>query len=89
MDSKSWKILWDPEAIKDLSRIEKKDAQRITSKIEEFLVKDPITLGRKLTGSLKEFYRYRIGSYRVMYSISKSKVTILILKIGKRDEIYN
>jgi len=89
LESKQWTILWDEEAREDLKRIEKKDAERITNKIEKFLVKDPIALGRKLTGNYKDYYRYRVGSYRVIYSISKSKVTILILQIGKRDEIYN
>lgn len=88
MASKKWKVLWEKRALEDLLSIAKKDAQLIVEKVENYLSKDPLKLGKPLKGQLKNLYRYRVGNYRVVYAIEKEEVTILVVRIGKRDEIY-
>ncbi|MDK2897766.1 MAG: mRNA interferase RelE/StbE [Candidatus Atribacteria bacterium] len=88
MVSKKWKVLWDKRALEDLLLITKKDAQLIVKKVENYLSKDPLKLGKPLKGQLKNLYRYRVGNYRVVYAIEKEEITILVVRIGKRDEIY-
>jgi mRNA interferase RelE/StbE len=48
-----------------------------------------LELGEKMQFVYKGFYRYRIGSYRVIYSVNQEEVLVLVLSVGKRDEIYN
>jgi mRNA interferase RelE/StbE len=43
---------------------------------------------KKLTGS-SDLYRLRIGDYRAIYSIDDEVVTIIVLDVGHRKEIYN
>ena len=52
------------------------------------LATDPRPRGcRKLTG-YDDIFRIRVGRYRIIYSVEDSKLIILILKIGHRQDIY-
>ncbi len=51
------------------------------------LAEEPRPRGsRKLTG-YDDVYRIRVGRFRVLYSISESRLIILILKIGHRKDV--
>lgn len=41
----------------------------------------------KLKGS-NNFYRLRAGDYRIIYTIEKDRLLILILKIGDRKDVF-
>lgn len=49
---------------------------------------DPRSRGKALTGSLSGLWRYRVRNYRIICDITKNKLLINVVKIGKRDEIY-
>lgn len=52
------------------------------------LADDPVPRGsRRLTG-YDDVFRIRIGPYRVLYSVAASTLTILVLKIGHRRDVY-
>jgi mRNA interferase RelE/StbE len=73
---------------KELKKIPKADQKRILNKVET-LAENPFPSGYKpLQGQLSGYYRIRSGDYRIVYSVNKEKVTILILKIGQRGSIY-
>jgi len=70
----------------DLSNIPKKDVGRILKRIQS-LVDNPRPPGcEKLTG--QERYRLRQGRYRIVYSIQDNELTIWIVTIGHRKNIY-
>jgi mRNA interferase RelE/StbE len=51
------------------------------------LGKDPFPTGvRKLAGS--DYYRLRVGDYRVIYEVQKDKLIILVIRIGHRKDVY-
>lgn len=85
----NWKVIWDKKAVEDLSKIDKEDAKLILNKVENYLAIDPVRLGKPLKGRLKVFYRYRVGNYRVIYSVEKKEITIIVIRIGKRDKVYD
>lgn len=70
--------------------MDKHQALLIMGWIEKKLVDstDPRKHGKGLTGSLSGAWRYRIGNYRLIANIDDNTVTILILEIGHRKEIY-
>lgn len=43
---------------------------------------------KKLKGELKDKYRYRVGSFRIIYSINKEEKVIWMENIGSRGDIY-
>ncbi len=83
-----YKVVWHEEAVKELKQINKKDASEIVDKVSNYLAKEPLRLGKLLKGNLKIFRRYRFGKYRVIYSLNREKHTLIVLRVGKRDEIY-
>ena len=55
----------------------------------ESLATDPRPPGcRKLAG-ISDRYRLRVGDYRIIYCIDDGKVTVLVLAIGHRREVYD
>jgi len=44
---------------------------------------------KKLKGELQGYYRFRIGNYRLFYTIDKQKVIVFILEIVQRKDAYN
>jgi mRNA interferase RelE/StbE len=81
-----YKIFFKRSVSKDFSKIPKKDMRRIISKIES-LAKNPRPAGcEKLSG--QEKYRLRQGVYRILYSIQENELTILIVKVAHRREVY-
>ena len=87
----AWQIEFDPAAKKELSKLHPPIARRIIHFLKSRLAKhpDPRELGEALKGSrLGEFWKYRVGDYRIIASIHDKTVYILVLRIGDRKEIY-
>jgi len=71
---------------KDVKRIPKKDLRNILKRIKS-LFEDPRPFGcEKLTG--QDRYRLRQGKYRIVYSIQDKELTIWIVKVGHRKDVY-
>ena len=87
----AWKLEFDPNAEKELKKLDKQVAIRILKFLKERLLtaEDPRILGEALKGSkFGEFWKYRVGSYRVICEIIDNRMVILVLKIGDRKEVY-
>ena len=81
-----YKIYFKESVEKDFRTIPKKDLQKILSRIEA-LAKDPKPPGHeKLTG--QERYRLRQGQYRIIYSVRDKELTVWVVKIGHRKDVY-
>lgn len=87
----TYKLVYERKAIKSLSKIDKGQQKMILAWIEKNLVgtDNPKRYGKALKGSLKEYWRYRVGNYRILADIQDDKVKILIFNIGHRKEIYD
>ena len=83
----NYKIRVKRSAQKELEAIgTKKERRRIVSAIAA-LAADPRPVGcKKLSAS--EYYRIRIGDYRVVYEIADSVLTILVIKVAHRRDSY-
>ncbi len=76
-------------AQKEIRNIPKSDYKKIISKI--FSLEDnPRPYGyKKLKGNYTDYYRVRVGIYRIIYTIEDDILTIEVIKIGHRKDIYN
>ena len=86
-----WAIIVDDKALNVLQKLDKPVAARIINFIENRLsiADNPRILGAALQGSeLGDFWKYRVGDYRIIASIQDVQVTITIVKIGNRKEVY-
>ena len=53
------------------------------------MLEDPRSIGEALKGSrFGEFWKYRVGDYRVISHIKGDALLILVVKIGHRREVY-
>jgi len=74
-------------AEKDLSKLPTIYLSNIISKIKE-LSKDPHPKGCKKIMSNENFWRIRIGNYRVIYEVIETDKVIKIYKIKHRKDVY-
>jgi mRNA interferase RelE/StbE len=76
------------EAVRDLKRLDKPVGRRIVQQIN-WLAENLDNIQReRLTGDLSEFYKFRVGAYRVLYQVLEDEAILVIHQIGHRREIY-
>lgn len=87
----AWKIEFLPEAEKDLNKIDRPIVHRILRFLNDRirLLDDPRKVGEALKGpEFGKYWKYRIGNYRIICQIRKDEITVLVVKVGHRKEIY-
>lgn len=87
----AWTIEIDPAAAKELNKLDSVSVRRILKFLHERVSRldDPRSIGEALKGSkLGEFWKYRVGDYRVISRIEDGKMLILVIKIGNRRDVY-
>lgn len=87
----AWKVELDPAAERELSKLDPQVARRILAFLHGrvAVLDDPRSIGEALKGSkLGEFWKYRVGDYRIISRIEDGALCILVVKIGNRREVY-
>lgn len=87
----AWQIEFEDAALKELAKLDKPVAKRIVTFLRErvAVLDDPRSIGEALKGSrLGEFWKYRVGDYRIITNIEDGVMRILVLKVGNRREVY-
>ena len=82
-------VEYSQQALKFLKKSEKTLAQRLAKKIEE-LKTNPVSHDTKTIQGYKEkLFRIRLGDYRILYEVDHSNNKIGIVKIDKRESVYD
>jgi mRNA interferase RelE/StbE len=87
----AWKVELDPAAIKAIDKLDRQVAQRILTFLHGRVatLENPRSIGEALTGSkLGEYWKYRVGDYRIIAEIEDKVLRISVIKIGNRREVY-
>lgn len=87
----AWKIDFAESAAKQLRKLDPASGRRITTYLRERVASgsDPRSLGAALKGDeLGQFWKYRIGDYRVIAEILDQEIRIIVVRIGHRREVY-
>ncbi|MBI2474074.1 MAG: type II toxin-antitoxin system RelE/ParE family toxin [Candidatus Taylorbacteria bacterium] len=81
------KIVYHPDVVsRDIPRLDKTAAARIRRAIEDKLNYDPEIYGIPLRGTLRKYWKLRIGDWRVVFTIGPEEVFILV--IAHRKDVY-
>ena len=81
-------IEFKPAAVRDLKSLDRQTQKGVGKKIDT-LRSNPFPKGvKKLQGTDEEYYRIKIGPYRIIYQVQHEKVNILIIRIRHRKEVY-
>jgi mRNA interferase RelE/StbE len=83
----AYKIFFKKSVWKDFKSIPDKDLTKILIRIES-LGENPRQSGCKKL-SRQEKYRLRYGRYRIIYSIQDKELSIWIVKVGHRKNVYS
>ena len=86
-----WTINYSDRALKSLRKMDKQNARRIVDFMDLRIAAavDPRQSGKPLKGELGEFWRYRVGDYRILCEIRDDELVILAATIGHRREVYD
>ena len=87
----AWRVEFEDAALKELAKLDKPVARRILAFLRERVaaLDDPRSVGEALKGSkLGEFWKYRVGDYRIVAHIEDKALRVLVLKVGNRREVY-
>jgi mRNA interferase RelE/StbE len=80
---KIYNIVFDREAAKYFGKLPKEKQKRLAAGISKLPEGDT-----RLLKGYRDLYRLRLGSFRVIYAIRNTELSIIILKIGSRGDIY-
>lgn len=77
-------------AKKSLEKLDRNIQKRILDFLSDLeTLENPRVKGKSLKGDLKEYWRYRVGDYRILSKIIDNELIILVIDIGHRKYIYN
>lgn len=87
----AWLIRIDDAARKELEQLDRPISRRITSFLRQrvSMLDNPRSIGEPLKSSQGELWRYRVGDYRIVCEIHDSEICILVVRVAKRDKVYN
>ena len=87
----AWRIELSVQVARDFGKLDPPHRKRILKFLHERVapLDNPRSIGRALQGSkLGEFWKYRVGDYRLICKIEDNRLLLLVLRVGHRREIY-
>lgn len=86
-----WNINFLPKAKKKLDKLPPKEITRILKFLYENLrnIENPRNYGKSLVGNkYKDIWRFRVGDYRILSLIEDETITICVVDVGHRKDVY-
>jgi mRNA interferase RelE/StbE len=87
----AWKVELSQAAAREIDKLDPPAARRILRFLHDrvALLDNPRSIGEALHGSeLGDFWKYRVGDFRLICSIEDNRLVILVLRVGNRREVY-
>ena len=87
----AWSVEIAESADRELAKLDPQQRKRILKFLQGRVAKldDPRSVGEALHGSrLGEFWKYRVGDYRLICKLEDDRLIVLVLRVGHRKEVY-
>ena len=82
-----WQVVIHPLVLEeDFKKISRGIQQEIIKSIRKKLAVDPQAYGEPLRGDYKDYWKLRVGDFRVIYRMDKNQLFVLVIKIGIRRD---
>lgn len=75
-----------PKAMKQLESLPEKDQDKVLASFD--VLKENPTAGKQLEGKYKGFRSLRVWPYRIIYAVDHRIITVTVVKIGHRKDVY-
>ena len=91
MTGQTWQVEFHPAAARELRKRGKPAQVEILRYLRTRIATadDPRRFGKALTRDLKDLWRYRVGSFRIVARIDDGRFIVLVVTIGHRREVYD
>jgi mRNA interferase RelE/StbE len=88
--AKPWQIEITRTATRQITKLDGEAQKSIQRFLRERLTTadNPRQWGKALHGDKRSLWRYRVGDYRLICDIQDEKVTVLLLEVGHRKDVY-
>ena len=85
-----YELKYEARAVKQIKKLDPATRKLSKSWSEKNLLNtdNPRQHGKGLTGSLSQYWRYRVGDYRILAEIHDAEIIIIIVEVGHRRDIY-
>jgi mRNA interferase RelE/StbE len=86
----TWRIEITSTAKRQITKLDRPAQKSIQHFLRERLAAadNPRRWGKPLHGEKRELWRYRVGDYRLICDIQDEKITVLVLEVGHRKDLY-
>jgi mRNA interferase RelE/StbE len=86
----AWTIEITRTAEKQITKLHRDAQQAIVRFLRERLAgtENPRQWGRPLQGEKRGLWRYRVGDYRLICDIQEKRITVMVLQVGHRKDVY-
>ncbi len=87
----AWQIEFDPDAVKDLKKLDRAVQARIIDFLKTRLapMDNPRAIGEALAGNkLGNYWKYRVGDWRIICDLQDGRIVVRVLRVGNRREVY-
>jgi mRNA interferase RelE/StbE len=86
----AWRIEYEAAAQKQLKKLDRAAAERIVRTLQRDLDRhhDPRDFGEALVGEWTGYWRYRVGAYRAICRIEDAVVTVFVIEVAHRRQVY-
>jgi len=84
----NWSLDFTPEAKSDLSKFDKELQRRIIDKLDWLQANFDNIIPSALGGEWVDYFKLRVGDWRVIYKVDWAKNKIIVYLIDRRDKIY-
>jgi mRNA interferase RelE/StbE len=86
----AWTIEIARTAEKQIKKLDREAQKSIVRFLRDRLssTDNPRQWGKPLHGDKKSLWRYRVGDYRLICDIQDERITVLVLRVGHRKDIY-
>jgi len=86
----AWTIEYADVARTQLRKLDKAASRRILNYMDQRVARleDPRSAGKALRGPLGDFWRYRVGEYRVICELHDQTLRVLVVRVGNRKDVH-
>ncbi|MBI2982274.1 MAG: type II toxin-antitoxin system RelE/ParE family toxin [Deltaproteobacteria bacterium] len=83
----AYKVQYAAGVVKDLKNLPKQVKEKALHVVEAVLARIP-TMGKPLSGPYKGLWKYRMGDFRIIYSIEQAQLVVFVLRVRHRKDVY-
>lgn len=86
----AWTIEITRTAEKQIAKLDRQAQETIVRFLRQRLARseNPRQWGKPLQGEKRGLWRYRVGDYRVICDIQDGRITVIVLQVGHRKDVY-